>query len=187
MILNFEEYLKEGLWSKGLERAQTGDVRQEEIVSSNIDKLKEVDLLGKSGSFYFADIDLEIEGDYKIKFEQFKEYEKYFKSKGWRLPTRDDFIKNVMEMKFLNVDSDEYYEGKTKVRTLTYENESNGEKIKFLDIPLLHSQYYLMDERENENVLIVWQVGNQSNINELNCVTNGLMKAPHRVRLIKDK
>ena len=31
MILNFEEYLKEGLWSKGLERAQTGEERQEEL------------------------------------------------------------------------------------------------------------------------------------------------------------
>ena len=31
MIPNFKEFIKEGLWSKGLERAQTGEERQEEL------------------------------------------------------------------------------------------------------------------------------------------------------------
>ena len=59
MILKFEEYLKEGLWSKGLERAQSGERRIEDrtIVDRFMDYIKTIEWVDMSNEFYYAKYD----------------------------------------------------------------------------------------------------------------------------------
>ena len=92
MILKFEDYIKEGLWSKGLERAQSGEERIGDKIDSNINELNGVDL---GLPFLIADEDLKVENKDEFTFDEMNHYRKMIEKNGWRIPTIKDLQDNL--------------------------------------------------------------------------------------------
>ena len=82
-----QKSMNEGLWSKGVERSQTGEERLGDKVNSNIKELKEIDL---GFDFVFADKNLILNGEEELSYDDIKHYIEYIQNNGWRLMTRED-------------------------------------------------------------------------------------------------
>ena len=98
MIKKFEDWISEGFWKDGIKRAKENKIRTGERLSdSNLYELKEVDL---GLSFNVADRFFCYDKSLIHKYRNIKSIEKYIKSSGWRLPTKED-IKELMSCKSL--------------------------------------------------------------------------------------
>ena len=96
-LLDRDTFILEGIWSKGIERSKTGEIRRENIIpESNLDKITEIDL---GFPFVFASRNLKLNGRYEITYKEFLEFEDEInKHYGWRLPTEED-IKKISKFK----------------------------------------------------------------------------------------
>lgn len=97
IIKSFEEFINEGFIGKTLDRYKTGGKRIEDDVSSNINSLGYVDL---GLPFFFADSDLEIEDNDRFNYNEMLEHVEFIKSKGWRVPTKEDIDKLLENIKY---------------------------------------------------------------------------------------
>ena len=86
-VLKFNEFVGEGLWSKGIVRSKTGDERLEKKVTFNINDIKPVDL---GGDVLIADIDLTINGEEEITWEELQDIKRQIEKTGWRIPDWDE-------------------------------------------------------------------------------------------------
>ena len=113
MVLKFEDYIKEGLWSKGVDRSKTGEERSENKITSNIDQLKPVDLHDKL-KLKFAD-DILIYGGKELFTEKemlgiqdglLEEYNNRPGFNYWYIPHESD-IKDMLKIKSIKFSKDE--------------------------------------------------------------------------------
>ena len=88
MIKKFDEFINENIFD-GIGKRLKGDVLRKEDETTNIKKIKPVDI---GTSVLWADDDLQIEGDYLFSFDELEEI--LPKLNGWRLPT----LKEVAEL-----------------------------------------------------------------------------------------
>ena len=89
MIPDFKTFIKESIWSDMQDRS-AGDTIRKEDDNNNLRKLKPIDL-GRHTTVYWADEDLEYDGETYFTFDE--AFELIKKSK-WRLPT----LKEVAEL-----------------------------------------------------------------------------------------
>ena len=89
MIPDFKTFIKESIWSDMQDRS-SGDTIRKEDDNNNLRKLKPIDL-GRHTTVYWADEDLEYDGETYFTFDE--AFELIKKSK-WRLPT----LKEVAEL-----------------------------------------------------------------------------------------
>lgn len=91
--------LSESVWGDIRKRADGKTERQENTFKFNIDKLKEVDL-GLYVPFYWADFDLEANGEYFFNWYEVEAMLPQIKKTGWRLPygpfELKSFIKTIL-------------------------------------------------------------------------------------------
>ena len=93
MIKKFEEYISEGFWKDGIRRAKTGEERLGEMLESNINELKPVDLL-PSLNFCVADDLLFVEDKFQMDADEWKNPKilKLIKKYGWRIMNEGDLL-----------------------------------------------------------------------------------------------
>lgn len=89
MIPDFKTFISESIWSDMQDRS-SGDTIRKEDDNNNLRKLKPIDL-GRHTTVYWADEDLEYDGETYFTFDE--AFELIKKSK-WRLPT----LKEVAEL-----------------------------------------------------------------------------------------
>ena len=185
MVLKFEEYLNEGLWSKGLERAQSGAEREEVKIHSNIDTLKGIDL---GLPFLISDDYLYINGDEKTSFDEYDEkYRTYVESKGWRLPNRDDIGKLKAHTNPFKPQIIFDATGKNGVKTVYMTGEKTNETVKFNfkdGSIFMWCDYHPKDNEKSKKDPIgeLWTCTRQEIERH-----NGSKSKPQFLRLIKDK
>lgn len=95
--------INEGFWKDGIKRAKTGALRKEDIINSNINNFKEIDL-GDFCPFYIADINLEIDNEEFITFDEWRSHKSKIEKTGWRMPTKDEWKDIVMSWCKIKVD-----------------------------------------------------------------------------------
>lgn len=93
MIKKFDEYIKEGMWKSGIERAKSGEERLGELLESNINELKPIDLL-PSLNFCVASDLLFIEDKFQMDADDWKtpKVSKLIKKFGWRIMNEGDLL-----------------------------------------------------------------------------------------------
>ena len=89
MIPDFKTFIKESIWSDMQDRS-AGDTIRKEDDNNNLRKLKPIDL-GRHTTVYWADEDLEYDGETYFTFDEAFEL---IKNSEWRLPT----LKEVAEL-----------------------------------------------------------------------------------------
>ncbi|MCM1217056.1 MAG: hypothetical protein NC548_21370 [Lachnospiraceae bacterium] len=90
--------INEGFLSKTLNRAKTGEERNEDkLPQNNIKNLKEVDL---GFPIVFANRDLIIGDKTDFTWFEFEEYRKSIENTGWRLPGWDEIIQYFLKSKY---------------------------------------------------------------------------------------
>ena len=77
--------IDESVWSDIHKRSNGETVRQEDVFRSNIKDMKPVDL-GSDFPVYWADIDLEVNGDDRFDWEETQWIKDQIEKTGWRLP-----------------------------------------------------------------------------------------------------
>ena len=136
MVLKFEEYINEGLWSKGIERSKSGEERLGDKIDSNINSLEGIDI---GLPFLIADMDLEVEGKDTFNFDEMNHYNKsVIEKNGWRIPTIKD-LQNNLDKPFLKYTY--------KMGTIELLNKENNNSITF-ELSIKHPDelsYWLVD------------------------------------------
>ena len=89
MIPDFKTFISESIWSDMQDRS-SGDTIRKEDDNNNLRKLKPIDL-GRHTTVYWADEDLEYDGETYFTFDEAFEL---IKNSEWRLPT----LKEVAEL-----------------------------------------------------------------------------------------
>ena len=84
-LLKKKNLLKESTWGDMVKRAEGEQIREEDVLRTNIDEMKEVDL-GKDFPVYWADIDLEVNGEDVFDWEETEKIIPQIEKTGWRLP-----------------------------------------------------------------------------------------------------
>ena len=145
MVLKFEEFINEGLWSKGIERSKTGEERMEEKIISNIDTLNGIDL---GEDFLISDEYLSINGEDRFTLDEYRQYEEFIHSKGWRLPELDD----IKTLGFSNryISFDKIREG-NYTEIIHISSSKTGEKVKF-EFPDTQYMWYNKDPNHASGV-----------------------------------
>ena len=77
--------ITESIWSDMQERGTGDTIKKEDEIITNIKDMKPVDL-GSDVPFYFADIDLEVNGEFKFTWEEVKGFIQKIEETGWELP-----------------------------------------------------------------------------------------------------
>lgn len=143
--------INEGMWKSAVERAKSNEVRAEDKLHTNIDKMKPIDV---GLSFYFADIDLEINGETKFEWDEIKDYLDKLGDKldGWRLPHADEMMRYVDKTActfVVDYDDDGYYTAtdKTKYGELLVFGPClrDAEMSFWLDMPTREKKYAIND------------------------------------------
>ena len=120
--------LSESVWMD-IHKHSTGEVeREEDRYRFNIDDLKEVDL-GPQVPFYWADFDLEANGEYYFDRDMVDDMLPQIKKTGWRLPyvpfELRDFLKVI----------DRYDEFETEFKPQAFGMIKNKETGAFISFP----------------------------------------------------
>lgn len=93
-VLKYKDFVNEGLWKSGVERAKSDTIRREDMETTNLLNIREVDL---GLSFYIADRLLSKDVSPLFKKKNMNKILKQIETEGWRLPTKKDIeelIKN---------------------------------------------------------------------------------------------
>ena len=77
--------ITESIWSDMQERGTGDTIKKEDQIITNIKDMKPVDL-GSDVPVYFADIDLEVNGEVKFTWEEVKGFIQKIEETGWELP-----------------------------------------------------------------------------------------------------
>lgn len=96
MIPDFKTYISESVWGDMRRRAEGQSDRKENTYKFNIDDLKEIDL-GPQVPFYWADFDLEANGEYYFDRDMVDDMLPQIKKTGWRLPYGPFELKNFIK------------------------------------------------------------------------------------------
>jgi hypothetical protein len=136
--------------------------------------------LGSYAPVYFADIDLEVNGENEFIFDEIKSLS--FPS-GWRLPTSTEFESAVYE----DIDIDETtHKNLTIIDNIPNSITFKGVEELYFDLNGHNSVYYWCDDSSNgtwPSVEVGWCPRNSADY----VVIGGEHKGKGRIRLVKDK
>ena len=136
VIKTFSEFINESIWSDIQDRS-TGDTIRKEDDNNNLRKLNPIDL-GRHTTVYWADEDLEYDGETYFTFDEAFEL---IKNSEWRLPT----LKEVAELDVLKIHhqiSDKIYPNEYNDKYVIDGKDSSGRlrELVFFSKGLIHHQ-----------------------------------------------
>ena len=197
-ILNLNEWVNEGLWSKTLNRGRKGEERLENRIVLNIKDMKPIDL---GEGVLIADIDLTINGEEKFDYYRLQEIKHHIAKTGWRVPKWTELKLTILKTRFLPPEmKDEMIVDTKSVNngTMVYlKSKDTNETVEFyLDNP--YGQIYWCDydeadidrgfddEHHNARVMQVSDPKYSYN-NSLFTFQNNSKDKESKVRLVKDR
>lgn len=197
MLLTFEEYIKEGLWSKGVDRSKSGEERLENKVVLNTNEFKEIDL---GFPFVFANIDLTVDGDEKITWLKFEDIKLQIERTGWRLPGWHELKKLLFKFAGnppeLNDDLNVYTKYEMNKTFVYVKSKKTDEMLEFvIDNPYGQSYWCGYDKTSLEKNSALIKNARIMRINDPKYAYNGMLfsfenedkNEKLKIRLVKDK
>ena len=196
MIKKFEEYISEGLWKSGVDRAKNNIDRLEESYVTNVKELNEIDQ-GSDVPFYIADRDTIIDDECEWLSDNLDEYEHYLQKFGWRLPYRDEVLKYITTSLGDQINKERHFvsvttKGYKKYSDLGITSKETKQKVEFFAqkkdyLNRMHYWLRVRDDDEQMAQLILRPLESQPS----NAVTCELCPKSgnvyRRIRLVKDK
>lgn len=89
-VKKYSDFIAEGLWKSGVNRAKSGEEREENKIRSNISELKPVNACNEF-PFLFADDDFIVDGNKNtFTWHEVEQLKPYFEKNGWRLIGDDE-------------------------------------------------------------------------------------------------
>ena len=197
MIPNFKEYIKEGLWSKGIERSKTGEERLGDKLVTNIDQLNWIDL---GFDFLISDVNFEIDGNEKITYIELENAFSHIKSKGCRVPGWHELKSSLLKSQGTPLELYDWLKVYTKSEqrgTHVYlESDKTHKKVEFyIDNPYGQSYWCRYDKTSLEKNSASIQNARIMRINDPKYAYEGMLfsfenedkNEKLKVRLVKDK
>jgi hypothetical protein len=188
--------VNESIWSDIHKRSNGETVRKEDEFRSNIKNMKPVDL---SSDFpvYWADIDLEVNGDDRFDWEETQSMKEQIEKTGWRLPKAPQ---EIYEMFGKNIKKRNEYLHRTWIPNQKgiITNEKTGEKLEFPTTNEYTESYWCDDDWiyasntgrvnfENERCFDVGKYCAYEGIFSLIRMNNMEKTKKIKIRLVKDK
>ena len=113
MILKFNDFIEEGFLSKTINRSKSGEERKEDMISSNIDQLKPIEIHNKLDIKFADDILIYNNKDVFTEKEMLELQDGFIKKYNdrpgfdfWYVPHEND-IKKMLKLKSIKFSNDE--------------------------------------------------------------------------------
>lgn len=89
-VKKYSDFIAEGMWKSGVNRAKSGEEREENKIHSNIRELKPVNVCNEL-PFLFADGDFIVDGNKNtFTWHEVENLKPHFEKNGWRLMRNDE-------------------------------------------------------------------------------------------------